>query len=55
MKTTFPSSLDFARAAVPFLRVLPRYLRTCKDDPSLRYYNTGESGHWAVQSNQQVA
>ena len=55
MKTSFPSSLDFARAAVPFLRVLPRYLSTCKDDPSLRYYNTGESGHWAVQSNQQVA
>lgn len=55
MPCSFPSSLDFARAAVPFLKALPRYLRTCKDDPSLRYYNTGESGHWAVQSNQQVA
>ena len=55
MPCSFPSSFDFAHAAVPFLKALPLYLRTCKDDPSLRYYNTGESGHWAVQSNQQVA
>lgn len=51
----FPSSLDFTRAAVPFLRALPRHLRDVPGEPSLRHYGTGESGHWAVQINQQVA
>ena len=55
MNTFFPSSLDFARAAAPFLKALPTFLRTCSQDSTLRHYNTGESGHWAVQSNQQVA
>lgn len=51
----FPSSLDFTRAAVPFLKALPRYLRDVPGEPSLKHYGTGESGHWAVQINQQVA
>ena len=51
----FPSSLDFARVAVPFLKALPRYSRGVPGEPGLTHYNTGESGHWAVQSNQQVA
>ena len=51
----FPSSLDFARAAVPFLRALSKYLRDVPGEPGLKHYGTGESGHWAVQINQQVA
>ena len=51
----FPSSLEFARAAVPFLRALPRYLRDVPGEPALKHYGSGESGHWAVQINQQVA
>ena len=51
----FPSSLEFARAAAPFLRALPRYLRDVPGEPSLKHYGSGESGHWAVQANQQVA
>lgn len=51
----FPSSLDFTRAAVPFLRALPKYLRDVPGEPGLKHYGTGESGHWAVQINQQVA
>ena len=51
----FPSSLEFARAAVPFLRALPRYLRGVPGEPALKRYGSGESGHWAVQVNQQLA
>lgn len=51
----FPASIDFARAAVPFLRALPRFVRSVPGEPSLLHYGTGESGHWAVQINQQVA
>lgn len=51
----FPASLDFARAAVPFLRALPRFVRGVPGEPSLLHYGSGESGHWAVQINQQVA
>ena len=53
--STFPSSLDFTRAAAPFLRALPKYLRDVPGEPGLKHYGTGESGHWAVQINQQVA
>ena len=53
--STFPSSLDFTRAAVPFLKALPAYLRDVPGEPGLKHYGTGESGHWAVQINQQVA
>ena len=53
--STFPSSLDFTRAAVPFLRALPLFLRDVPGEPGLKHYGTGESGHWAVQINQQVA
>ena len=52
---SFPSSLDFARAAAPFLKALPQYLRDVPGHPGLKHYGTGESGHWAVQINQQVA
>ena len=51
----FPSSLEFARSAVPFLRALPRYLRDVPGEPALKHYGSGESGHWAVQINQQVS
>ena len=51
----FPSSLDFTHAAVPFLKALPTYLREVPGEPALKHYGTGESGHWAVQINQQVA
>ena len=53
--SSFPSSLDFTRAAVPFLKALPQFLRDVPGEPALKYYGTGESGHWAVQINQQVA
>ena len=42
------------RSAVSFLRLLPTLVETCAADPSLAYYGTGESGHWAVQCSQQV-
>lgn len=45
---------DYIKPMVTFLRSLPEALRVCDDDPSLRYYGTGEAGHWAVQCNQQV-
>lgn len=45
---------DYARLMIPFLRSLPDAMRTCAADPLLRYYGTGDSGHWAVQSSQQV-
>ena len=38
-----------------FLRFLPGAVRTCGHDRSLKFYGTGESGHWAVQANQQIA
>ena len=41
--------------AAKFLRFLPQAIETCRGDSSLKYYGTGESGHWAVQSSQQVA
>ncbi len=53
--SSFPSSLDFTRAAVPFLKALPAYLRDVPGEPGLKHYGSGESGHWAVQINQQVA
>lgn len=45
---------DCVRPMIPFLRFLPSVIRTCESDPSLKYYGTGDSGHWAVQCNQQV-
>ena len=53
--SSFPSSLDFTRAAAPFLKALPAYLRDVPGEPGLKHYGSGESGHWAVQINQQVA
>ena len=41
--------------AVNFLKFLPQAIETCRDNPSLKFYGTGESGHWAVQCSQQVA
>ena len=38
-----------------FLRFLSGAVRTCGHDRSLKFYGTGESGHWAVQANQQIA
>ncbi len=43
------SSGDYLRQMLPFLEALPEFLR----DSSFggRYYGTGESAHWPVQSN----
>lgn len=47
------SSADYVRLMVPFLKGLPDAVRV--HEPSgLRYYGTGESGHWSVQCNQQM-
>lgn len=51
MKITYD---DYVWPMIPFLKSLPDAIRTCKDDPSLKFYGTGDTGHWAVQSNQQV-
>ena len=45
---------DYVRPMIPFLRHLPEALRAYGPDPSLKYYGTGDTGHWAVQCNQQV-
>ena len=45
---------DYLRPAVAFLKFLPKVIRTCPEDPSLKFYGTGDTGHWAVQCNQQV-
>ncbi|MGI6495003.1 MAG: hypothetical protein ACOX5G_02760 [Kiritimatiellia bacterium] len=39
----------------PWLAALPGYARTSPFDPGYRFYGTGESAHWPVQSNLNVA
>ena len=51
MKITYE---DYLRPAISFLRALPAFIRTCEVDSSLKFYGTGDTGHWAVQCNQQV-
>lgn len=46
---------QYLKPAVRFLSFLPRAVETASADPSLKFYGTGESGHWAVQSSLQVA
>ena len=45
---------DYVAPMIPFLRSLPDAIRTCPQDPSLKFYGTGDTGHWAVQCSQQV-
>ncbi len=45
---------DYVAPMIPFLRSLPDAIRTCLQDPSLKFYGTGDTGHWAVQCSQQV-
>jgi hypothetical protein len=45
---------DYVAPMIPFLRSLPDAIRTCPEDPSLKFYGTGDTGHWAVQCSQQV-
>ena len=45
---------DYLRPMITFLRALPAFVRTCETDPSLKFYGTGDTGHWAVQCNQQI-
>ena len=39
---------DYVAPMIPFLRSLPDAIRTCPQDPSLKVYGTGDTGHWAV-------
>lgn len=48
------NSKHYLELMVPWLRVLPDFLRTSARDPRLLYYGTGESNHWPVQSNQNI-
>lgn len=38
-----------------FLVFLKDAIRTCPDDRTLKFYGSGQGGHWAVQANQQIA
>ena len=49
MKTI--DTTDYVRTMEPFLNKLPELLRTPAAAPELRFYGTGESAHWPVQSN----
>lgn len=46
---------DYVRLMVPFLKGLPDAIRSHEEHPELKYYGTGEAGHWSVQCNQQMA
>jgi hypothetical protein len=41
----------YTELMLPWLNVLPDFLRTPPACPELAYYGTGESAHWPVQSN----
>ena len=46
---------DYVRLMVPFLKGLPDAIRSHAEYPELKYYGTGEAGHWSEQCNQQMA
>lgn len=46
---------DYVRLMTPWLQALPRFLSRSPADPARRFYGTGESAHWPVQSNLNVA
>lgn len=48
MPLTEKNYVDLLR---PWLKVLPEFTRQSSFNPSLRYYGTGESAHWPIQSN----
>lgn len=41
----------YTELMLPWLNVLPDFLRTSDFNPELTFYGTGESAHWAIQSN----
>ncbi len=45
------SAADYVKTMEPFLSRLPELLRAPESAPELRYYGTGESAHWPVQSS----
>ena len=49
------ASSDYLRLMAPWLAALPGCTRTSPFDPSYRFYGTGESAHWPIQSNLNVA
>ncbi len=48
------SESDYIRRMALFLNILPSLIRE-GPRPGLRYYGTGETAHWAVQSNLNIA
>jgi len=48
------TSKDYMDRMIPWLNVLPRFLRRSQTNPELMWYGTGESAHWPVQSNMNV-
>ncbi|MDD4097349.1 MAG: hypothetical protein PHC30_01135 [Lentisphaeria bacterium] len=48
------NSKSYLDLMVPWLNVLPQFLRRSQFNPRLRYYGTGESLHWPTQSNLNV-
>ena len=49
------ASSDYLRLMAPWLAALLGCTRTSPFDPSYRFYGTGESAHWPIQSNLNVA
>lgn len=49
-----PSSKQYLAMLTPWLKNINDFLRTSEYNPGLKYYGTGESAHWAVQSNMNV-
>ncbi len=48
---SYISAESYRELMTPWLKALPRFLRCSQFNPELTYYGTGESAHWAVQSN----
>ncbi len=44
-------SRTYTDLMLPWLKVLPDFLRTSEYNPELTYYGTGESASWPIQSN----
>ncbi len=45
------SASDYRELMTPWLKAFPQFLRRSEFNPALQHYGTGESDHWAVQSN----
>lgn len=46
-----PNYSAYTGLMLPWLKVLPEFLRSSEYNPELMYYGTGESASWPVQSN----